>query len=175
VRYFLALLICCLTARGVLAQTGGADRADITGYGIVSGPDGVKDGVSSSGIEHRRSKGNHIVETTTRVPACLGIKFGIEFSVAGAPARTPAIREVYKFPSPGLHMPGASSPIRETYYDLKLIPGPNNIEAGYAFDKAWELVPGAWIIEIYAGSRLLASKTFTVVTPKKAECPALSV
>src|SRR5580692_5559269 len=69
VRYVLALLICCLTARGVLAQTVGAGSADITGYGIVSGPDGVKDGVSSSGIEHRRSKGNHIVETTTRVPA----------------------------------------------------------------------------------------------------------
>jgi hypothetical protein len=141
----------------------------------VSGPTGVKDGVSSSGIEHRTSKGNHLVETTTRIPACLGIKFGVVFSVAGAPARTPVIREVYKFPSPGLHMPGASSPIRETYYDLRLIPGPNSVEVGYVFDKAWELVPGAWIIEIFAGGHLLASKTFTVVVPKKAECPALSV
>jgi hypothetical protein len=36
---------------------------------------------------------------------------------------------------------------------------------GYVFENDWELVPGAWTIELWDGKRKLASQTFDVVKP----------
>ena len=174
-RHHLTLLVCCLAAWSAPSRAASIDHIDITAYGIMYGLAGVQDGVGSNGIEHRLSKGDKVVDTTTRIPACLGTRFGITYSLVGVPDGTPVnIVEVYNFPHSGLHRPGAPSPIHDTEFERALMPGTDGNEIWYEFDKPWELVPGEWTLEISDGERLLASKTFTVVSPKQGACDKLS-
>jgi hypothetical protein len=169
-RNYLAFLVFCLMASNALAQSSGVD---ITGYGIMSGSAGVRDGVSSNGIEHRHGSAT-IVQTTTTIPACIGVRFGIGFSIAGAAGSAPvSITEVYKFPRSGLHKPDAPFPIPETRFETALVPGVDGDGFWYEFDYPWELVPGDWIFEVRRNDRVLASKTFTVVAATQAQCPYL--
>ena len=102
------------------------------------------------------------------------MRFGVVFAVVGTPGGVPVtIREFYKFPPSGLHKPGASFPIHETYFEHALMPG-RRYGAWYEFDSPWELALGDWTFELHDGNRVLASQTFTVVAPRRAECPALS-
>jgi hypothetical protein len=174
-RFHLVLLAGCLAPWSALCEPASISRVEITAYGIVAGPAGFPDGVMSGGIVHRTSHGNKVVETTTRVPACLGTKFGIVFSALGAAGGTPLdVTEVYRFPRSGLRKPGALAPIHEALWDRWLVPGTVGHGIWYSFDNPWELVPGEWTFELRDGIRLLASKTFTVVAPKQTECRSLS-
>jgi hypothetical protein len=174
-RHYLTLLICCLAAWSGPSQAASIDRIDVTAYGIMFGPVGVRDGVGSNGIEHRATTGDSVVETTTRIPACLGTRFGITYSLVGATEGMPVnIIEVYNFPDSGLHRPGASSPIHDTRFERAALPGTGGNQIWYEFDKPWELVPGEWTLEIRDGDRLLASKTFTIALPKQGGCQKLS-
>jgi len=170
---YLMLLVLCLTAPNALGQSAGVDRIDIIAYGIMSGPPGVRDGVATYGIEHRMAR-TEVIETTTTIPACIGTRFGIVFAVVGAPGATENIVEVYRFPSAGLRKPGLLSPIHESRFERTLISGNRDDGIFYEFDDAWELMTGEWTLEIRDGNRVLASKTFVVVTPKKAQCQSLS-
>lgn len=173
-RYLLTLLVSCLTASNALAA--GGYRVDVDAYGLVSGTDGVPVGVGSGGIVHREGGAGHIVELTKRIPACMGNKFGFEFSVIRAPGGAPVqFTSVYRFPPPGLRKPGALSPIPETRFEHEPVSGTRRKIISYKFDYPWELVPGEWTLELRDGDRVVASKTFTVVAPRKGECPALSV
>jgi hypothetical protein len=172
---YLMLLVLCLTASSALAQSAGIDRIDITAYGIMAGPPGVRNGVGTYGIEHRLARAN-VIETTTTIPACIGTRFGIAFSVVGTPGAPPEnIVEVYRFPPSGLNKPGLLSPIHESHFERALISGNRDDGIFYEFDDPWELVTGEWTFEIRDGNRVLASKTFVVVTPKTGECQGLSV
>jgi len=174
-RYLLMLLICCLTARGALAQSAGNYRLDVVAYGIISGTDGVPVGVGSSGLVHREGGLSGVIQTTTRIPACIGTKFGFVFSIVGVPVGTRVhLSRLDKFPPPGLHMPGTFVPIHEDRFVYDVIAGTRRKAIDYSFDHSWELVPGEWTFELRDGYRLLASKTFTVVATKKTECPTPS-
>jgi hypothetical protein len=174
-RHHLTLLVCCLAAWSGPSQSASIDRIDVTAYGIMFGPVGVLDGVGSNGIEHRASAGDSVVQTTTRILACLGTRFGLTYSLVGASDGMPvSIVEVYNFPRSGLRKPGAPSPIHDSHFERALMPGTNGNEIWYEFDKPWELVPGEWTLEISDGERLLASKTFTVALPKQGGCQKLS-
>ena len=174
-RYPLVLLTFCLAAWSASSQSASIDGIIVTAYGIVSGPAGTRDGVDSNGFEHWSAHSGKVVEATTRIPACIGVRFGIMYSAFGETGGKPVtVEEVYKYPRPGLRKPGVPSPKYEGYFPRGLVPG-TGYGVWYEFDHSWELVPGDWILEIRDGKRLLASKTFTVVVPKKAECPGLSV
>jgi hypothetical protein len=171
-RNILAFLVFCLMASNALAQTAGNYHFDVVAYGIISGTDGVPVSVSSSGIVHREGGMSHVIQTTTRIPACIGTKFGFVFSIAGAPAGTRIhLSQLDKFPPSGLHKPDALFPIHEDRFEYDIIAGTHRKAIYYAFDHPWELVPGEWTFELRDGYRLLASKTFIVVAMKKAECP----
>jgi hypothetical protein len=43
---------------------------------------------------------------------------------------------------------------------------------GYGFDHDWELVPGPWVLELWYGSRKLATHTFNVVDRGERPPPA---
>jgi hypothetical protein len=169
------LLAFCLAAWSAPSLSASIDRVDVTAYGLASGSQGVREGTSSNGIEHWRTDDIKVVAATTRIPACLGIRFGIVFSTVGAFDGTPVtIRQIYRFPRSGLHRPGLSSPIYDSYFDRGLTPG-MTYGLWYQFDHPWEIVPGDWTFEVRDGDRVLASKTFAVVAPKPAECQGLSV
>jgi hypothetical protein len=170
------LLACCLMATVARAQPAGGYRVDVGAYGLVSGTDGVPAGFGTGGIAHREGGSGHIVQVTTRIPACMGNKFGFVYSVIQASGGAPVqLTSVYRFPPPGLRMPGVLSPIPETRFEHKPVPGMRRKIISYKFDHSWELVQGEWTIELRDGGRVVASKTFTVVTPGKGECPVLSV
>jgi hypothetical protein len=173
-RYPVMLTVCCLAMWSAPSQSAGVDRIDITAFGVMSGPPSVRIGMSPSGIEARTAGFSKVAEVTTTIPACIGIRFGIVFSSAsdGMPM---VVTGIDKFPSPGLRKPGLALPIHENRFARLLIPGMRNDEMWYELDYPWELVPGEWTLELRDGNRLLASKTFRVVVPKKAECPSLSV
>jgi hypothetical protein len=174
-RYPLILLSCCMALWSAPSLAASIDRIDVTAYGIMYGTSGVRDGVGSNGIVHRLSRGDKVVATTTRIPACLGTRFGIMYSVVGAADGMPVdVVEVYAFPHSGLRKPGVTSPIYDSLFEHALLPGTDGHSIWYEFDKPWELVPGEWTLEIRDGDRLLASKAFTVVAPKDTECRSLS-
>jgi hypothetical protein len=172
-RYLSAIALCCLIAPCAVAQEGGTIGADITAYGIMSGPAAVPDGMSTGGIVHLLSGANKIIQTTTTVPACIGVRFGAAFSVAGSPGGASAdITEIFRFPPPGVNKPGAPTPIPETRFVRRYAVGATVDQLWYEFDDPWELVPGEWTFELRDGDRLLASKTFTVVPSGR--CPKLT-
>jgi hypothetical protein len=171
-RNVLTLLIFCFATSSALAQTAGNYRLDVAAYGIISGTDGVPVGVGSSGIVHREGGLSHVIQTTTRIPACIGTKFGFVFSIVGVPVGTRVhISQLDQFPPAGLHKPDALFPIHEARFEYDIVAGTRRKAIYYAFDHPWELVPGEWTFELRDGYRLLVSKTFTVVATKKTECP----
>jgi hypothetical protein len=40
---------------------------------------------------------------------------------------------------------------------------------GYGFDKEWEIVPGAWVFELWYRDARLIKKTFTVLSREQSE------
>lgn len=119
----------------------------------------------SQGVKQSVSTNFRRAATTTTVPAQLGVRFGIEYKVVGAPSgQTISLKKVMVFPPAGLHSPAVSQQIyrNETTTTSKI--GATSY-TGYRLDDAWELVPGPWSIQLWYGDRKLAEKKFTVAAP----------
>jgi hypothetical protein len=119
----------------------------------------------SQGIKQSVSTNFRRAATTTTVPAQLGVRFGIEYKIVGAPSgKTIALKKVVVFPPAGLRSPAVPQPIlrNETTTTSKI--GETSY-TGYRLDDAWELVPGPWTIQLWDGDRKLAEKQFTIAAP----------
>jgi hypothetical protein len=104
------------------------------------------------------------LETTTTVPARLGVSFGLEYKLAGAPeGGTATIQIMVIPPKAGLLNPATQRRLyRETWR-----PSPVTIGAptmiGYSLERDWEVVPGLWKFEIWQGNRKLGEQSFCLV------------
>jgi hypothetical protein len=95
------------------------------------------------------------------VPAQIGVEFGLKYRVNGAPAGAKVtIRRDWLLPKPGFQPPDKPQILRLDRQDDTAIGAEHLVT--YGFDDAWELVPGPWVLELWDGDRLLASKTFTI-------------
>jgi hypothetical protein len=103
---------------------------------------------------------------TTRVPAQLGVQFGLEYIATGGPADRAILRKVVIFPSAGIRYPPANTP---TYRSESTISAPDGVVryTGWVFDDPWELVPGIWTIQLWDSDRELAEQHFTVVARRR--------
>jgi hypothetical protein len=103
------------------------------------------------------------VETTTTIPAELGVKFGIRYRVIGDPdGQRVTIRKSLLYPLPGVKAPNAPRPLLRS--DDPIAPTIGEIGySGFEFDDPWELVPGVWTIQLWQGTRLLTEQRFNVV------------
>jgi hypothetical protein len=101
-------------------------------------------------------------ESSRRVPARLGVQFGVRYRIVGAPAgEDTTIRTTWLVPEPGMRNPLTGAVTRVDTADEKVTIGSDRL-AGYGFSQAWEIVPGQWTLEFWAGDRKLNSITFTI-------------
>jgi len=101
-------------------------------------------------------------ESSRRVPARVGVQFGVRYRIAGAPAGQEAtIRTKWLIPAPGMRNPLTGVITRIDEADETVTVGTDRL-AGYKFGQAWEVVPGQWTLELWSDGRQLGSVTFTV-------------
>lgn len=159
---FLLLGLWC----GAYAQEARVERIDIVGKGIYQIAVGklAPEKQTPTGVAASVANETKIQDTTT-VPAKIGLEFGIQYLIVGAPkgAQVP-IRIVNVYPPPGLKNPNSKEPIRRAEIVRNKTVG-DVIYAGYGFENAWEIVPGTWTIELWHKDRKLAQQSFTVTRP----------
>jgi hypothetical protein len=107
------------------------------------------------------------VSDSTDVDGKVGTQFGIEFRIDGTPAdQAVTIHLGLKFPPQGIRNPNTGDLLRTArvaFPDMKI--GALCV-VGYGFDNAWEIVPGAWTLQILYQDRVLAERTFVVSKPE---------
>lgn len=103
---------------------------------------------------------------TDRIPAKLGVSFGIIFELTNLPKiQNATVGIVLVTKHPRVRRPdGTTSTGGERQLRLA-VRGQDRIVSwtGFGFDRKEELVPGIWTFEVRSYSRLLCKKDFTVV------------
>jgi Domain of unknown function (DUF3859) len=164
----LAILVAAATATAT-AQT----RAP-----QVDGIDVVRFGVYADTLVERKqnvdSATGHInivtdvklLEATDILCARLGVTFGLEFAVTGAPAGSVvALDWITRFPPQGMRTPTRGL-IHDSRYATTAAIGITTYRS-YAFEEPWEIVPGLWTLEFHHAGRKIGEKSFTIQT----SCP----
>jgi hypothetical protein len=163
-------IIACFLLLGLAsaahAQKAQIERIDIVGKGIYQVAVGKKtpDKQAPTGVVTAVKTATKIEDTTT-VPARIGLEFGIQYRIVGSPkgASVP-IRIVNVYPKQGLRDPKTRKTVRRAEIVRNKIIG-DVIYTGYAFENAWEIVPGVWKFELWHKNRKLAEQSFTVSKP----------
>jgi hypothetical protein len=107
-----------------------------------------------------------MAEATTKIPARKGERFGISYVLKGVPEGSHAgIREIWRFPEPGLTNPETGITTQELVQRKILVVTDNAVFSGWALLYEWELVPGTWTFELWTGDRLLLRQPFEVYRP----------
>jgi Domain of unknown function (DUF3859) len=105
------------------------------------------------------------VKIMTQPPAQtarVGIGFGVRFRSFGERNGERAIlRSVWKIPAPGIVNPTTQTAYRDSTAEFTTRIGTSHWR-GYAFNEAWEVVPGTWTLEIWQGDRKLLEKSFEI-------------
>ena len=162
----LALAVLMAAVRPSIGQAVRVDRIELLDVGLYRGERAGQMGAPGSVAGNiNRLTSVTFYEQTSRVPARLGVRFGIRFSLIGAPQRAVVpLRAVWRFPAPGLRDPGSGKVYSESIEEFSSPIGELR-QRGYGFDNDWELVPGEWTLEILHGQRRLLTQTFTVYRP----------
>lgn len=152
----------CL-AGSAAAQQARIDRITIVEAGLLEARkiDSVRTPGTASG---ETSVLDSIVfyESSRRVPARVGVQFGVRYRIAGRTAGQDAtIRTRWLVPAPGMRNPLTGTVTRVDEADETVTLGTDRL-AGYKFGQAWEVVPGKWTLELWSEDRKLGSVTFTV-------------
>jgi hypothetical protein len=102
------------------------------------------------------------IDKTSDIAASIGLEFGVEYRVVGAPeAAEVELELVITYPAPGLTDPRESEPIRATRFNRQKKIGEVTY-VGYGFENDWEMVPGTWTFRIWYDNRKLLEESFTV-------------
>jgi Domain of unknown function (DUF3859) len=104
------------------------------------------------------------LETTTTVPVRIGVNFGFEYTLVGAPDGGAAtVTVVVVPPKAGLLNPQTQQRVyRETWSPSVALVGATTL-IGYLLEQDWELVPGLWRFEIWLGDRKVGEQSFCLV------------
>ena len=112
-----------------------------------------------AGTTHLISDVPPFVSTINRVPAVLGIGFGVK-SVSVAPEGITGIDMVIT------HPPMGTSRVTEQSYATS-IRGDSQSITFYQFDYDYELLPGDWTMEAHHKGKILFTTSFLVLPPSK--------
>jgi hypothetical protein len=142
------------------------ERIEVVEYGLyASTPAGARSAPDAPGGAIGQSSDERHLETTQTVPARLGVQFGFRFLILGEPAGAQAtLHVVAVFPPPGLHDAEHKMQFAQSAYDRGDAIGSVGYVA-YSLDHDWELVPGAWSMQIWSDGHLLGEQKFNVVKP----------
>ncbi|MBV9835016.1 MAG: DUF3859 domain-containing protein [Alphaproteobacteria bacterium] len=101
-------------------------------------------------------------ETTSRIPARTGVRFGTHFRVAGMPPdEVVQLRSVWRIPEPGIRNPDSGIVYRESISEFTTTTGTLTMR-GFNFGFSWQVLCGEWVQEVWSGERKLLSQTFIV-------------
>jgi hypothetical protein len=166
VRVTLSLVVLVAALGDAAAQDARIDRIEVVGTGIFQAEKTATERApgTAAGTRHILA-GTTLIKSTTRIEARVGVHFGMQFRIAGRPDKAPIrLLSVTQYPAPGLKNPATGSVMRRGENTLAATIGAVNYR-GYLFEHDWELVPGAWTLELWHGGRMLAKQTFQVVSP----------
>lgn len=102
------------------------------------------------------------LKSTSDIQMELGTLFGLTYNWKDASERARAHTVVWRFPPGGLVNPETGETIIEYRQRKKNCTGSRGCHTGWSLDEPWELVPGPWTVEIYAGDSLLLVHTFNL-------------
>jgi hypothetical protein len=74
------------------------------------------------------------------------------------------IRKITLIPQPGIRNPKTGNTTVRNEYSFKRNIGETAF-TNYTLEESWEVAPGTWTFELWAGNRKLASKSFNLVKP----------
>lgn len=105
------------------------------------------------------SRTNQAIETTSNIPAKLGIKFGMRYSLIGKSATDTPLTLLYL--TPGVITPDGKRHDKFVVEQAMLQNSEQDLMA-FEFSESYELVPGEWHFMVFQEDRLLAQQRFTV-------------
>jgi hypothetical protein len=181
------LATCMLCASLGVAHAQAVQSIEISEYGIYAtdtANSSAAPGTATGRIEQVANI--RLVQSTTTVPARLGIEFGFRYKIIGQTAAPPAPQAGatilgMQFGTPPATQPSAGVNLKYVTHIPK--PGMRNPETGnvtltnvfyqehkageelyrlYRLTERWEIVPGVWTLEIWDGERKLLSQDFLV-------------
>jgi len=155
------------------AQAQTVDRLEITDFGTYKVEPGSKR-ENAEGLKTTVARRVEHLESTTTIPARIGISFSVRYKIVGEPDNAEVtLRKVISFPPPGLQPPRGKivlqseskveTTIGETVADL------------YTLEDSFELVPGVWTVELWDGERKLLTQSFTLEKPAEAARPEVTL
>lgn len=104
-----------------------------------------------------------LLQQTEMICARLGVTFGFDFVLQGAPAgETVTLGAVTKFP-PGGMVNARGERFAQNEYDGRVVIGAPSSRS-FTFEEPWEMVPGIWTFEFHHRGRKIGEKAFEVVT-----------
>jgi hypothetical protein len=162
----LALLLLSACLGEACAQPGKVERIEIVEAGLYRAQTlSIAEAPDTASRQRNILSETVLLAPTTRVEAKIGVHFGLRYRVVGRPSNaTVKLVSATQYPAPGLKNPKSDSNQTRGEHSLFATIGQINYR-GYVFEHDWELVPGAWIFELWDGKRKLASQTFDVVKP----------
>ena len=101
---------------------------------------------------------------TTRIPARIGTRFGIQFVFRGDKGTTVAYRTTWRYPARGPTDPASGKTVYESTAS-RSIRVDDPAHSGHVFVFDWGLVPGRYVVEVWAGERKLIEQSFDVFLP----------
>ena len=153
------------------SERGTYPHVQITWAGIYVG-NRVSAQRDANGIIQHQVSNFVLLDTTTRVPARQGVRFGVQYRVTGVPASgVVELRRVLRYPAPGVQIPAGKAPL--PYDEIEVQCAVSEVcMTGYGMDQPWEVIPGKWSFEFWSGDRLLAERSFTIIPPGQMKSPA---
>jgi hypothetical protein len=102
---------------------------------------------------------NQAIEPTTQIPAKLGTKFGMRYTLAGKTATSAPLTLLYL--TPGV-ITADGQRHDKFVVEQTLLQGSKQDLMAFEFSENYELVPGEWHFMVFQGDRLLAEQRFSV-------------
>jgi uncharacterized protein DUF3859 len=157
-----AFSLLLMTTSATHAQIPQIDHIDFTEYGIYT-VDREIQGRDALGINKAAALNVRHAATMRTIPAQIGTTFGFRYTLMGKPFDAPVdLRKIVIFPAPGIIPYPSARPIAQDEFTLHTNIGQTSY-ASYTLEDSFELVPGAWTIEIWHGNRKLATQSFKVI------------
>lgn len=105
------------------------------------------------------TRANQPIEQTEQVPARLGTKFGLRYSLSGKTEAEAPLTLLYL--TPGLTGPDGRRQDKIELVQKMAVGAPQDVMA-FEFTEPYEAVPGEWHFMVFQGDRLLAEQRFQV-------------
>ncbi len=104
-----------------------------------------------------------LLQSTETICARLGVTFGFDFKIEGAPVGALLTLEaVTRFPPPGM-VNDKGQYFQQNEYEGRVVIGASSSRS-FTFEEPWEMVPGIWTFEFHHRGRKVGEKSFEVVT-----------